>query len=108
MEISTGVTLCLSRVSFIQQFGAKSESKGEKLKLKTKKAFRKRKKKKRRKKKKKRAASDRKGVRRAPRATHNCRRKGKRLSGDDLGNDAGRSDRRTGVVFGLRVKRDER
>ena len=47
MEISTGVTLlfCLSRVvSFIQQFGAKRRAKGEKLKLKTKKAFRKKKK----------------------------------------------------------------
>ena len=73
MEISTGVTLlfCLSRVvSFIQQFGAKRRAKGEKLKLKTKKAFRKKKKRRRRKKKKReRAASDRKGVRRAPRHT---------------------------------------
>ena len=53
MEISTGVTLlfCLSRVvSFIQQFGAKRRAKGEKLKLKTKKAFRKKKKKKKKKK----------------------------------------------------------
>ena len=51
MEISTGVTLlfCLSRVvSFIQQFGAKRRAKGEKLKLKTKKAFRKKKKRRKR------------------------------------------------------------